>query len=247
MYMHICKRIIITTAALATVVTPSLALATTYAAASDESGPATTDKGSDRLAAIKTKGDAEITRRLATLNALTSKISNSAKATATDKTTLSGEVTTEISGLTALKAKLDAETTVAGAAADVASMVTEYRVYALLVPKMSLIKTADDQQAVEAKLAALATKLQTRITAAKSSGKDVAIMQASLDDLNAKVAAAQAISGSVEKTVLPLQPTDYNSDHSLLSGYRDQLKTAHTDNQTAFADAKSIVAALKNK
>ena len=117
--------------------------------------------------------------------------------------------------------------------------------YALVAPKIGLIKVADDQQATETKLIALSQKLQTRITAAQQAQKDVTSLQNQLTDLNAKVAAAQAISTKVESSVIGLQPTDYNSDHAVLSGYNDQLKTARSDNQAAIADAKSIINSLK--
>jgi hypothetical protein len=197
------------------------------------------------LQTIITKGDQEITRRLATLNTLTGKINAATRLTASDKSTLSGEVAATVSGLTTLKTTLDAETTLSAAHTDVQSIYSEYRVYALVAPKVSLIKVADDEQIVEGKLTTLSQKLQARITTEQQASKDVTALQADLSDMTSKTTAAQSISSSIESKVITLQPTDYNSDHALLSGDRDQLKTAHTDNQAAYADAKTIVAALK--
>ena len=220
----------------------TLALTTVPAAAvtGTPTSPAT------HLANIISKGDQEITRRLNSLNSLSGKISAATRLSASDKSTLSDEVATEISGLTALKTKLDAETTVSGAAADVSSMVSEYRVYALVVPKVMLVKTADDQQVVETKLSALATKLGSRISAAQASGKNVTTVQAELSDMQSKTAAAQTISASIEASVILLQPSDYDSNHAILSGDAAQLKTAHSDNEAAATDAKNIVTALKS-
>jgi len=198
------------------------------------------------LSNIIARGDQEIIRRLAQLNKLSSLITASKHLTAGDKTTLSAEVTAEISGLTALKTKLDAETTVVGASTDAKSIVADYRVYALVTPKVWLIKTADDQQTAEAKLSALITKFQTRITAAKSQGKEVTALQTALDDMTTQVKNSQAISSGIETKVLPLQPTDFNSDHTILSGDAAQLKTAHTDNEAAYTDAQTIVTGLKS-
>ena len=125
------------------------------------------------------------------------------------------------------------------------SIYTEYRVYALVTPKIYLVRSADDQQVAETKLTALSVKLQARITADQTAGKNVAALQADLNDLNAKVSAAQAISASIGPKVLDLQPSDYDSNHAVLSGDRDQLKTAHSDNQAALSDAKTIAAGLK--
>ncbi|HWT40757.1 MAG TPA: hypothetical protein VN081_05860 [Dongiaceae bacterium] len=204
-----------------------------------------TDTQKARLQLIISKGDAEITRRLTSLKTLTDRINGAIKLTAADKTALTNEVNSAITGLTALKTQLDSETTLTGAKTDVENIYSQYRVYALLGPKIGLIRTADDQQAVEAKLQTLAGKLQTRITTAKQAGKDVTALQTQLDDLTAKITASLAISSKVESTVITLEPTDYNSDHTVLSGYNDQLKTARTDNQAAMADAKAIVAGLK--
>jgi len=210
-----------------------------------QAGTSLTAAQQQRLQTIISKGDQEVTRRLTTLNTLMSKINAATRLTASDKAALSNEVTTTINGLTSLKTTLDAETTLTAARTDVQSIYTEYRVYALVAPKIGLIKVADDQQVVESKLTALAQKLQTRITALQQAGKDVSSLQASLSDMTNKTTAAQAISSQIQSKVINLQPTDYNSDHALLSGDRDQLKTAHDDNQAAYNDAKTIVASLK--
>lgn len=203
---------------------------------------ATSATSQQRLQTIISKGDQEITRRLSTL---TNKINAATKLSASDKTTLSGEVSDTISGLNTLKTKLDAETTIAAARTDVQDIYTEYRVYALVAPKVNLIKVADDQQAAEAKLTALAQKLQTRIATAQQAGKDVSALQSQLSDMTTNVSAAQAISSGIESKVISLQPSDFNSDHALLSGDSAQLKTAHADNKQAYNDAKSIIATLK--
>lgn len=198
-----------------------------------------------RLQNIISKGDQEIARRLASLATLTTKINAATRLTASDKTTLTNEVNDTISGLNTLKTKLDSETTIAAARADAQDIYTEYRVYALVAPKIGLVKVADDQQVVEQKLSTLIQKLQSRITSAQSNGKDVTALQNALNDMTTKVNAAQSVSNSIESKVISLQPTDYNSDHAILSGDSAQLKTAHADNEASYQDAKQIVAGLK--
>jgi hypothetical protein len=67
-----------------------------------------------------------------------------------------------------------------------------------------------------------------------------------LSDIQNQTQAAHAISSNIESVVVNLQPSDYNSNHAILSGDNTQLKTAHADNQAAYADAKNIVSGLKN-
>ncbi len=199
-----------------------------------------------RLQNIITKGNQEIARRLSTLNALSNRISSTTKLSAADQASLQAEVTIESSGLTTLKAQLDTATTVSAAGTAAQDVITEYRVYALVVPKVFLIKTADDQQVVQTKLTGLAQKLQTRITADQTAGKDVSTLQTELTSLNGTISSAQSISSSVEQNVLPLQPSDYDSDQTVLAQYYSQLKTAHADNQTAYTNAKTIVSDLES-
>ena len=200
---------------------------------------------SQRLALIKDRASAEVDRRLAKLNQLDTVMSADARLTPASKMALTEQVSAEISGLTAQKAKVLADTDVDTARIDAQAIVTSYRVYALILPKIWMVRAADDQLAVEDKLNTLGGKLQTRINEAQSKGHDVTALQSALNELQSKTQAAQTLSALVEQKTLPLQPTDYNNDHTLLSGYREQLKTAHADIITAAADAKAVVQGLK--
>jgi len=244
--MNLTKQKTIGLAALAVLMTGSVCISLMGNVANAVTQSTTSTASEKRLPVLISKGDQEITRRLTTLTNLTSKINAATKLSDSDKTALTNEVSTTASDLTTLKTQLDSETTLAGAKTDVQNIYSEYRVYALVAPKVSLIKVADDQQAVEAKLTTLAQKLQGRITANQQAGKDVTSLQSQLTDMTTNITTAQNISTAVEASVIKLQPTDYNNDHTILSGYRDQLKTAHTDNHTAYSDAKAIVASLKN-
>lgn len=222
--------------------------AVTFAAAAttNTSNTSNTATQQQHLANIISKGDQEITRRLNTLNTLSGKITSSTKLSSSDQAYLQTEVNNEISGLTALKTHLDSDTTLSSAITDAQSIYTEYRVYALVVPKVALINTADNQQALEAKMTTFAQTLQTRINTAKSNGKDVTTLQNELNDMTTQTNNAQSISNSMESSVLTLQPSDYNTDHSILSGDLAKLQTAHSDMSAAYTDAKNIVSGLKS-
>jgi hypothetical protein len=213
--------------------------------ASANSTSTSTSNEKARLQNIISKGDQEIARRLASLSMFLSKINAATKLTASDKATLTAEVNATIDGLNALKVKLDGETTVAAARTDAQSIYTEYRVYALVAPKVALVKVADDQQVAEQKLQTLIQKFQTRLNAAKAKGKNVSALETTLSDMTQKVNASASVSSAVQAKVIDLQPTDYNNDHAILSGDSAQLKAAHADNVAAYQDAKQIVAGLK--
>jgi hypothetical protein len=204
------------------------------------SGSSTSTAQTAAVQAIIARGDSEIARRLTTLNGLSSDISSSTKLSAADKASLTTELNNEISGLTSLKTTLDASTTVATARTSAQSIFSDYRVYALVVPKIHLIKAADNQQLVEAKLATLETTLGTKVNSTTNSS-----LQGDLASMISDTQSAQALSQSVESSVIGLVPSDYNSDHTLLQQYFTKLKTALADNQAAAQLGKTIISSLK--
>src|SRR5690242_1308632 len=95
------------------------------------------------LTNLQTRGAAEITRRLTSLQAALTKLAAATKLTDADKTTLTAQVNAEITSLTALKTKLAADPNLTTARTDVQSIVTDYRVYALMLPKARMTASAD--------------------------------------------------------------------------------------------------------
>ncbi|HET8991883.1 MAG TPA: hypothetical protein VFN31_02510 [Candidatus Saccharimonadales bacterium] len=226
--------------------TPPTTTSATTTTTTNNTSTSTSSNDAARLQYIISKGDQEIQRRLDNLNGLQNLINSATKLTTEDKATLGAAVTSTVSGLDNLKTQLDSSTTLAEAKIQVQDMYTEYRVYVLLVPKVHLVKVADDQQVIEAKLNELAQKLQTRITEASSAGQNVSALTTELNSMTASIAVAQKISSTIESSVVNLQPSDYNTNHNILEGDNTQLATARTDNQAAFADAKQIISALKD-
>jgi hypothetical protein len=224
----------------------ALPLATVSAVTSTHSPTPT--PSADRLANLKSKGTTEIDRRLANLNAALTKLTASTKLSATDKATLTKQVQAEITGLTALKAKLAADTDLATARADVASIVADYRVYVLMLPKVRMVASADRFAVAEQKLTVLHDKLKAKVDPEvdnSASTSNATALTAKLDDMAAKIADAKAKSASMVTQLLALQPTDYNANHAVLVGYRASLKTAQTDLKAARDDAKFVADALK--
>jgi hypothetical protein len=182
---------------------------------------------------------------LTSLNAAAKVIDQTQKLSADDKQTLKAEINSTISGLTALKTKLDADTTLVDARTDAKLILSDYRVYALVLPKVRLVKVADGQIALEAKFSDLSSTFMKRFAELKVAGRDTSALETTLANMNTKVSAAQTVSTAVQAKVIALKPSDYNSDHTILSGDRDQLKAAHDDLVAARADAKTIADGIK--
>jgi hypothetical protein len=226
-----------TTAALTTSVTATTPAVTVKA------------KGAARLPDLISKGDAAIAKRIASLNALNTRIQSLKNVSASEKASISAEVQTNITGLTTLKAKLDADTDATVALTDAKSILGSFRIYALVIPQGYIASAADRVATVVGMMTDISSKLQARITAAPANA-NITAMQASLSDLNTKVADAQTNAQTAQNAVAGLVPDQGNatvqaSNTAALKAARANIKVSTSDLVAARADAQSIVAALK--
>ncbi|HVQ44420.1 MAG TPA: hypothetical protein VMT30_05645 [Candidatus Saccharimonadia bacterium] len=207
--------------------------------------PAAPADNAQRLTNLKVKGDAEITRRIASLTAASEKLRASNKLTPADLAGLTAQINAELTGLANLQTKLRADTVLAAARTDAASIVSDYRVYALVLPKTRLVATYDRITAAQAKFTQLQAQLQIRLEAAKTAGKDTAPLVAAKKAFDAKLAASQSRTSGLGVKLLALQPSDYNADRGILEANRLVLVTARDDLTAARAAAKTIADGLK--
>ena len=201
------------------------------------------------VAALRLFGDCEINRRFETLTDLSSKITASKVMTSGHASTLQGEISSTRSGLTSLKATIDAETSVPALKLDIVKIAADYRVYLLVVPQVNLVNASDGVVATQTKFADVNTKLAARIAAAKAAGKDTTKAQNDLDAMNAAVTKAVGFASPLPAALLPLTPAQYNGGtagpilsnaRSALVQARDQLKAAVAAAAACRADLKAL-------
>jgi hypothetical protein len=213
--------------------------AAAFAANTTPSSPAVTGSGAAaRLAYCHGRADAEIQRRLVTLGNDLSLVNGATHLTSSDKATLANLITSDQTGLGQLKTTIDATTDVATCHTDAMAIVTGYRVYVLVDPKIRLTAAADRAQSAGAVFNDLSTKLQNAINNAKAKGKNVDGAQAALDAMNAKVTAAMNSAGPVSGQVLPLTPAGYPGNVPTLQAARQDLRAARADATTVVADLR---------
>lgn len=200
----------------------------------------------ERMAQIKEKAVKEIDRRTTSLNTLTAKISSSPKMSAADKASLSAVVSSDITNLTTLKAKIQADADAATLKVDVQAVVKDYRVYALLMPQVALLNASDRLMVVADKLSSVSASLATKIDLAAKNGQDVTSLQTTLTDLNTKVSEAKRLAQSVHDSVMPLVPEGYPGNRPTLLAAKTSLQTAKQDLVKASQDAKEIEQLLRS-
>lgn len=225
------KRTLVATAAIAGV----LALTGAPASAADDA---------TRLANAKKLTVARIDGRLAALRADGVAVKAAATLTDAHQNTLQGILDHDTAGLTALKTKVNGETTLDAIKDDARSMVVDYRIYMLVGPQVRLTVAADVAASVDARLGDVAGRLQKAIDAAKAAGKDVTAAQAKLDDLRQQIGAVDVT--GVADTLLGVRPSpDANALKAAKDAARTKLRDARTHLKAAVADAKSIRDLLK--
>ncbi len=145
------------------------------------------DKSANQLDNIKSRADALIMNRLDSLNELLNRVQNDSRLTTPEKSSLTQNIQQSVSGLTTLKAKIDADTNVTTARADAKTIITGYYVYAVFEPKIRLLVTLNNLQTTAGYVQALVPQLQNVINNVKSQGKDTTQLQQSLDDVSTQL------------------------------------------------------------
>ena len=196
---------------------------------------------------LRAFGDCEIDRRLVTLTELANRISSSKVLTSADAATLTAEIGATRAGLNSRKSAIYTEVSLAALRADVTKIVTDYRVYLLVVPQVNLVNGADAVLAAADKFTQVNTNLSARIEAAKAAGKDTKAAQAALDAMNEAVSTAVGLATPLPGKLLALTPAQYDAGTGgpVLAGARADLLSARDDVRAALADAQAARAALK--
>jgi hypothetical protein len=199
--------------------------------------------------ALHAFGDCEIQRRfttLATLATLATRVSGSKVLTSSDAAALTAEIGATKTGLTGLKATIDAETSIPALKADIVKIATDYRVYLLVGLQVNLVSGADRVVASQTVFTKIDTNLAARIAAAKAAGKGTTTAQTDLDAMNKAVTQAVGLATPLPATLLPLTPAQYNARTAgpVLNSARTALVQARDLLKSAVQDAKACRAAL---
>jgi hypothetical protein len=211
-------------------------------------------KVNGQIKSIK-KAVREIDRRIEGLNKLITNLQSMKKVSTTTKTTLTATVHAQITSLTALKSQLTATSTATTTlAANIQSITQAYRIYAMVIPQVQILATADKVLTTSDTLTTLSAKLQAKITEAQATGSTTSANGSStssaIADLNAKIADAKVQANAAITLVSGLKAD--NGDEAVLQANKKALKDAREkirigerDLKDAAKDAKNIVKLLK--
>ncbi|HSA83356.1 MAG TPA: hypothetical protein VLF20_00535 [Patescibacteria group bacterium] len=197
-------------------------------------------RSADRTASLQERADKEITRRITSLQKLITRINEFKKISSTQKASLTSQVQTEIDALIALQEKIAAGTDQATLKEDVQSIITSYRIYAVFIPKIHLLGSADRILTIADEMTTHAEILAEKIAAEEAKGTDVTDAEALLADMQTKITDAKAQAQSAITSATAITPEGYPENKTDLQNVRQQIITAIHDLNTARQDARKI-------
>jgi hypothetical protein len=229
-----------TVAALAIGTAPAYADTTPSPSAPSGAGKACS---ADRLAYVQARVDAAVKKRQVTIDRLTAALAARQHVTDAHRATLTATFSADSAALAAVDATVQGDTTCGQAVADGWKVVTDYRVYLLLVPQTHLVAASDLGTYAAGQLTAAEPKVRAAIDAL-TDPQEKAAAQAKLDDMTTQVNGATSALSGVADGMLALKPADIPAQLATIAGYRAKVATAHADLAKALADARDLRALL---
>jgi hypothetical protein len=139
-----------------------------------------------------------------------------------DQTTLETNLNSDISGLQALDAKIQSDTTVQQALADRAQILTGFRVYLLVLPVVNLVIQTDfitnvEIPAINADVAQIQALVNTT---------NQVVLDPLITDMHNQVSIATTATSGLSAQLLAYTPAEWNTNHKLLANAYVDVRTA---------------------
>ena len=197
------------------------------------------------LAEIQASAKVKTDKRIASLTSAIARVTANKQVSDADRAAILETLNHDLSGMHDVEAKIAADTSVATAATDYATIFTGYRVYAVALPQSHFAAAADRMTSTAVPRLTDAQKKLSAALSGKYASKSTPELQADLADMTTQIDAASALLDGLAAKSLAVTPADYNSNHDVLSPIRTSIKTAIADLNKARADAKTVLAAIK--
>ncbi len=194
-------------------------------------------------------GDTLIANRLTSLTTLNGKISSdesSHKITSDQASSLQGDVSSNQAGMNTVKTKLDAETTAKAARQDVLSIFTQYRIYAVVLPRDYRQLEMDIEVNAKDIMQGVAPTIQTALGSAPTG--DQTRLNALFSDYQKQVQAAETQLATAQNDFPAMTVANFNQNHTAFESNRlaldSALKAARGDLHQAAKDLKEMANTL---
>jgi hypothetical protein len=198
----------------------------------------------------RTQAETAISVRITALDAANTLVQQTGWFAGSDQAALENMITGDLNGdsqapgLKSLAVTIRNETDPTKFRAEAASIFTDYRVFALALPQVELVRASDRMtDDVVPTLKQLDTDLEQAIAQEAAEGKNVEAAQAAVHDLEAQIATIGQKTTGVSAALLVLTPAQWNANHGVVSPYREDVhaavaaaRQAQTDGRNALKD-----------
>ena len=223
----------------------------TAATTTAPTGPCATEwaayKASESVTNGIALGDCMIGQRLTFLSKASTRVQDSKVLTSGDRAALVTILSNDTSGLTSLKATLDAASTLPAVQADLHAIVSQYRVFHLAARQVALVSGADAVSTAVTHDAAVKTRLEARISAAAAKGRKTSAASAELAAMDRAVGRAASDVSGLSARVLALTPAEYDAGSAgrVLTHAATDVLQARAQLLDARADALRVLIRLR--
>ena len=194
----------------------------------------------NNLSCVQTVGKQLIDVRVTALNTLIAKVQANTYLTDPQKNTIQTDAKANIPLLQALETQLMSETTVASARTDVHNIYTNFRIYAIVLPRDYHEIWLDHLSNLHDQFVSGEPTINQVIQTAAAKGINVTQEQAQYSDLIAKVTDAGTQVTNAQNLIATLVPANYPGTNQTLATMRGDMKQANGDLVAAAKDLHQI-------
>jgi hypothetical protein len=196
------------------------------------------------VSCVQQFGDQRIQERLAALEKLKDAAQQNKGITDQQRSIILNDVNFNENGLKALKQKLDGETDIKAALADVKNIYVQFRIYAVVLPRDYGEIVLFHEQNVITRMTDAQQTINDLIQKDQN-GKNVAQVKALDQDYMNKLHDATTNTNNAQALIPSLTPANFPGTNNTLKTYRADLKAAHDDIKGAASDLHQMLQLLK--
>lgn len=195
---------------------------------------------------VKARALEAIKKRLVTIDELQAAIDRSETVKANHAAQLTNELRKATSGLESLLEEIEAATDLETLRVLVPKIFEDYRIYAIVAPKVHLVLAADHAVAVADRMGTAAEALGDVLDRFADAGYDVGEGEALLAEMERLLESGADQTGSVPDMVIDLAPADYPESSEVLRNAQSVLKSGAEDLRAAGQTAHEVVRFIKS-
>lgn len=210
----------------------------------------------NKVEKTRTKADKELDQRIDNLTKLVERIKEIRNVSEADKSSAIIIIQGIISNLDNLRNEIDNATSTEAVKKLRESVSKDYRVYALVMPQVNLIISADRVRTTVDVMQTIVNKLETRInnlaTSSTITSTNINTAKSTLTNVESKLVSALSTIDSAVKMVAALTPdegdkTVFESNRATIKEARAKIKSAHGDLMDAKTGVEAIIKILKKE